>query len=276
MIDYKQYNYPNVPYASETIAVAGCGPTACADLLEVEPPVTAAWMQENGWAYPYQGTIYEGISACLTAFGADGRMIARDQDGQTNNTNFVKWKEEIQSGKTGVLLMHKVTSNYWTNGGHYIAVVGYSNNQYLVYDPASTVRTGWHYFSDFAGNISALYTCNRRWNDKIVVDGWWGPATTKAAQKKMGTYADGIISNQNKDMQKFMPNCQTQTWKFVSPSKLTTGSDLIRALQKMMGIPADGFCGMQTIKTLQKFLNVEADGYIGGKTVVAFQKWVNA
>ena len=274
-IDYKQYNYPNIPYAGESIAAAGCGPTAVADLLEISPIETAAWLQNNGYAVDHQGTIYEGIAACLSAYGANGKMIARDQDGQYDNEYFEAWRNAIKSGRMGILLMHKVVSNYWTNGGHYIAVVGYSNYQYLVYDPASTVRTGWHTFEDFAGDIAALYTSSIKWKDKLVVDGLWGKKTTKLAQKVFKTTQDGIISNQNQDMKKFLPNCQSTTWDFVSPSKLKTGSELVKAIQKMLGITEDGFFGMQTCRALQKFLGVTVDGYFGGESVSAFQNWLN-
>ena len=274
--DYKQYNYPDVPYAGESIAAAGCGPTAVADLLEVDPTETAAWMQNNGYAVNYQGTIYEGISACLTAYGAEGKMIARDQDGVYDNAYFEQWRHEIKSGKMGILLMHAVYSTYWTSGGHYIAIVAYKNNQYLVYDPASAVRTGWHPFSDFAGNIAALYTCNKSWKDGITVDGAWGKDTTRFAQKVFKTTEDGIISNQNKDMKKFLPNCQSPSWEFVSPSKLKRGSDLVRAIQKMLGITQDGFFGMETVRALQKFLGVTVDGYFGGQSVSAWQQWLNS
>ena len=43
MTDYKQYNYPWFPYAAETIASAGCGPTSCSDLLDIDPTKTAQW-----------------------------------------------------------------------------------------------------------------------------------------------------------------------------------------------------------------------------------------
>lgn len=274
-IDYKQYNYPNIPYAGESIALAGCGPTSCSDLLEIDPTETAAWMQNHGYAVDHQGTIYEGIAACLSAYGAEGKMIARDQDGQTSNAAFTKWKTAIQGGQEGILLMHNVVSSYWTSGGHYIAIVGYRNNQYLVYDPASTVRTGWHPFGDFAGNISALYTSSKTWKDGIIVDGFWGPATTLAAQRVFKTMQDGVISNQNRDMKKFLPNCQTSSWQFVAASKLDRGSDLVRAIQHMLGIEEDGFFGMQTVRALQKFLGVKVDGYFGGDSVKAFQMMIN-
>lgn len=161
--DYKQYNYPNIPYAGETIAIAGCGPTACSDILEIDPTITAEWLDSNGWTFPGQGTIYEGIAACLTHFGADGVMLASGLDGQLESPYFDQWMIEIQSGKEGILLMHNVYSSYWTSGGHYIAVVGYNDGQYLVYDPASDARTGWHPWSDFEGDIAAVYTSSRRW-----------------------------------------------------------------------------------------------------------------
>lgn len=275
--DYKQYDYPDFPYAAETIAIAGCGPCACADILDVDPTQTAQWLEGNGYAYPYQGTVYEGIAACLTAFGADGKMLARDMDGQTSAAVFRQWREIIQNGQMGILLMHNVVSNYWTNGGHYIAIVAWDEGKFLVYDPASPVRTGWHPWSDFSGNISALYTSSKRWDGgKIAVDGWWGPATTKLAQKVFKTTLDGLISNQNKDMQKFLPACQPESWRFVPASKLDKGSELVKAIQRMLGIPDDGFFGMKTCVALQQFLSVDVDGYFGPQSVAAWQRWLNS
>lgn len=275
-VDYKQYNYPYYPYAGETIAAAGCGPCAVADLIEIDPTKTADWMEAHGYAYPYQGTAYSGINACLTAFGANGKMIAQNQDGQYDNENFKKWRSEIQSGKEGVLLMHAVVSTYWTRGGHYIAIVGYKDGYYLVYDPASSARTGWHTFDDFAGDISALYTSSMRWDsEKLALDGYWGKATTKRAQSVFGTLRDGIVSNQSSSMTKYLTRCLSSSWEFVKPEKVKNGSSLVKAIQKKIGATADGVFGLKTAKAFQKWLGVEVDGYIGEKTVKAFQKWLN-
>lgn len=279
--DYKQGWYPNYPYAAETIAAAGCGPTSVADLLEIEPPEIADWMTKHGYAYPYQGTAYAGINAALTAYGADGKMIAQGQDGQTECQAFRTWRTAIQDGQMGILLMHGTKNgckdNYWTFGGHYIAVVSYSDGYYLVYDPASATRTGWHPFSDFAGDIAALYTSTLRWNDtKIAIDGWWGKGTTRKLQQVLSApLVDGIVSNQSRSMQKYLTHCISPSWEFVKPEAVKQGSSVIRLLQKKIGASADGVVGLKTIKALQKFLSVEQDGYFGDKSVRALQSWLN-
>jgi len=165
--DYKQYNY-NATYCGGSFASQGCGPTSVADLLEISPLTVADWMTANGYATTDgHGTYWGGINAALAAYGKDGKMLGSSMDGTYDCSIFEQWKNVIKSGCEGVLLMHNVVSPMWTTSGHYIAVVGYDANtdQYLVYDPASTVRTGWHPFSDFAGNICCLYTSSCRWGE---------------------------------------------------------------------------------------------------------------
>lgn len=164
--DYKQYNY-SAYYCDEPFAQSACGPTAVADLLNISPLTTANWMTQHGYASSHQGTIWSGISACLTAYGGKGVQInSYSVLGQRDNSIFTTWKQKIQSGCMGILLMGAGRNNYWTNGGHYIAIVSYSNGKYLVYDPASAARTGWHSFDDFAGNIKICYYSETiKWNN---------------------------------------------------------------------------------------------------------------
>ena len=167
--DYKQYNY-NASYCGGSFASQGCGPTSVADLLEISPLTVADWMTRNGYATTDgHGTYWGGINAALAAYNAGGRMIAQSMDGQYDCAAFNEWKSIIQGGYMGCLLMHNVVSNYWTNSGHYIAVVAYDakTDKYLVYDPASTTRTDWHPFSDFAGNICCLYTSTLKWGSVV-------------------------------------------------------------------------------------------------------------
>lgn len=164
--DYKQYNY-SAYYCNASFASQGCGPTSVADIINISPLTVAEWMTRNGYATTDgHGTYWEGISAALTAFGAGGRMLnGSSLLGIHNSPYFDTWKSVIRSGCMGVLLMGAGTSTYWTSSGHYVAVVKYdsSTDKYLVYDPASTTRTGWHPFSDFAGNIKILYTSTVPW-----------------------------------------------------------------------------------------------------------------
>lgn len=114
----------------------------------------------------------------------------------------------------------------------------------------------------------------------IAVDGKWGKATTTLAQQILGTTVDGKISKQSNGSKKYLQNASTSSWEFVI-SLRASGSNLIKAIQKMIGVKADGKCGKETVKALQNFLNKagyacgKADGYMGEKTVKAWQKYLN-
>lgn len=164
MTDYKQYDpaWALYPYAGETIQAAGCGPTADADIIEVaNPQKVASWMQAHGYASNGHGTEWSGIPAALRAWGIPASQLNYSSlYGVQSSAVFDAFKTHIQSGMCGVLLMGK---GYWTNGGHYIAIVGYKDGQYQVYDPASATRTGWHPWSDFAGQIKICFTAQKAW-----------------------------------------------------------------------------------------------------------------
>lgn len=111
-------------------------------------------------------------------------------------------------------------------------------------------------------------------SNKIDEDGEWGRATTRAAQRVFCTTIDGIVSRQIAKYRSYMPNCLTSSWDFRS-SGYSSGSALIKAIQRWCGASADGLCGPGTIKALQKKLGVKADGYMGPNTVKAFQTYLN-
>ena len=83
---------------------------------------------------------------------------------------------------------------------------------------------------------------------KLAVDGKWGAATTAAIQKALGTKVGGDWIN-NTDA---------------------------KALQKKLGVTADGQFGTNSNKALQKYLKVTADGVFGPNSVKALQKALNA
>lgn len=111
-------------------------------------------------------------------------------------------------------------------------------------------------------------------SDKIKVDGKWGPATTKKAQKVFGTKVDGIVSNQPYTNRQYLPNAYTASWEFKT-ERYDYGSSLIRAIQTKIGATVDGYFGPKSVKKFQQFLGVKIDGSMGPATVMAFQAWLN-
>ena len=119
--------------------------------------------------------------------------------------------------------------------------------------------------------------------EELEEDGKWGPKTTERSQKYFGTTVDGVVSNQPKGNEKYLPN--VYVWEFTSDYE--DGSDMIRAMQadlKEKGYytgKVDGWCGKMTVEALQKFLHDQGlytgniDGSMGPLTVKAWQKFLN-
>ena len=111
----------------------------------------------------------------------------------------------------------------------------------------------------------------------VSVDGIWGLKTTKLAQKVFGTTVDGKVSNQYASYKSKNPGLLSTTFEWeTKPSK--NGSQLIKAIQKKVGVTQDGFIGTKTIKAMQKWLGTTQDGYVSKPSamVKAFQKWLNS
>lgn len=115
--------------------------------------------------------------------------------------------------------------------------------------------------------------------DLLVVDGDWGKATTKACQKLLGTTQDGIVSGQSTSNKKYLLSVSTTSWEFTN--KKSTGSSMIRALQRLIGADVDGQFGKKSVIALQKYLKNEGyykgaiDGKCGKQTVKALQTFLN-
>lgn len=112
-------------------------------------------------------------------------------------------------------------------------------------------------------------------SDKIAEDGWWGPDTTRKAQKYFGTTLDGVISGQDRgDMRRInRGGLQYNTWSIGSG-----GSQLIRAIQRYIGADPDGYFGIDSCRKFQAKMGTTVDGYISGPSdaVREFQRRLNA
>lgn len=103
----------------------------------------------------------------------------------------------------------------------------------------------------------------------IAVDGWIGPASVTKWQQVMGTYVDGVISGQYAGNKKYLYR--------INSIQYTGGgnSALVRAVQRAVGVTADGYLGPNTVRAIQAHLGVSVDGYFGPATAMALQKRLN-
>lgn len=122
-------------------------------------------------------------------------------------------------------------------------------------------------------------------HDVIDVDGWWGSETTLWTQKMLGCeIQDGIVSFQAKSDKPCLPRCTPYvegkggSWQFDYDK---VGSNVIKAIQVLVGVDPDGHCGYLTVCGIQRFLAERGlydgaiDGSMGPDTVKGWQTFVN-
>src|SRR5699024_10853357 len=87
----------------------------------------------------------------------------------------------------------------------------------------------------------------------IKVDGKWGTDVTKGLQRVFGTPVDGKLSGQLKNSVTNALYSNTATFG-------GGGSVVVRAMQKKLGVTADGLLGPSSIRALQKRMGTPVDG----------------
>ena len=108
----------------------------------------------------------------------------------------------------------------------------------------------------------------------LDVDGLWGSATTRALQKALGTYADGIVDGQYAGNRPHLKAC-TIGWCW--DVSYGTGSPMVKALQRIIGCEADGVMGPDTVRALQTYLGFDQSGTLAypSETVAEMQRRLN-
>ena len=86
---------------------------------------------------------------------------------------------------------------------------------------------------------------------RICEDGW------KKLARKYGTKADGVVSHQSYKAAELGNGLVPRCWKYTG--RKSKGSPLIRAIQKDVGVKADGIAGEGTTRAIQKRLNSDPD-----------------
>lgn len=101
----------------------------------------------------------------------------------------------------------------------------------------------------------------------LDVDGKWGESTTKALQRVLGTPVDGEVSFQPVAYKAQNPGLLSG-WEW---TKNPRSSNVIEALQKKLGVTADGRIGPNTIKALQRKLGTGVDGKVSNPSPMVKQ-----
>ena len=112
-------------------------------------------------------------------------------------------------------------------------------------------------------------------DDKIAVDGFWGPSTTRRAQQIAGLVADGEVWGQYGGNRHRFKGC-TGGWKWDNSLK---GSPLIRWMQaNVLHIKADGIAGKDFANAMiRRYGNGYTDGKLDGPStaIAGFQRALN-
>lgn len=103
---------------------------------------------------------------------------------------------------------------------------------------------------------------------QIAVDGVIGAATVRRWQSVMGTTVDGVVSNQ-------LTVNYRPALVAVNHNKPYGQSQLVKAVQRVVGTTADGLLGPETTMAIQRRLGVVADGVLGRETAKALQRRLN-
>lgn len=196
-----------------------------------------------------------------TLFGMSGTKLKEISRGEVQRGDiFISGTSGGSAGSDGLLSNGSFIHCSYTHNG--IAVD--TNDAYM------SARLPHHFYR--IGGSGSANTDSKPQMVTLNVDGQFGNATAKRLQEYFDTTGkDGLISHQHK--QTFNQNIYAAQF-----DSSLTGSNVVKALQKFLGIRQDGLFGQSTIKPLQKHLGTTQDGTINpvSDSVRELQRRLNA
>ena len=265
----KNYN------GSSSMATAGCGPTSCAMIAygvdgKTTPLDTMRYMQKHGYAVRNQGTDWNGIPACLKAFGVQNVQEAPDM---------AKCWELMKKGYVGVFLFisGKRGGVTWTTSGHFVAVTGYKyeNGKHWVYVKDSysnsSLRNGWITYEDNMRNDVV-----KVWSGKLAIKKTtaYTPKTAYTGKLPTKTLKRGDKGKQVQYLKDFFK--WRFGWTFGNDVFGKGTEDCVKAFQKkyakQYGLKVDGVFGPASLKVAKKIVEKYEKKY--GPDPL--QKWYDA
>lgn len=208
------------------------------------------------------------------------KQTVSKSSGKPGDIVLFDWEQNSSSDHIGIIEKKNADGSYTCIEGN-TSVNNNSNGGQVMRRQRYQSQISWICRPKYTENSSVSSSSSSSTSSyKLTLDGQWGPTTTYRTQKVLGTVQDGIVSDQLTSCRKYLPNCLSTSWKFVSRS--TNGSAMVKAIQKLVGVSRDGKAGKNTVKAMQRFLNNKGyscgtvDGVMGYKTVVAWQKYINS
>lgn len=183
--NYKQFDpayHMIIGRGTMTMAQGGCGICATANIVGKNPVEVGTWMEQQGYIWPNEGTVHEGIVLTLKHYGIDSEYVTTEYlNGQMSSPYFNRLYDHVASGYCAILLVgglltktpRPCRNSYFTNAGHYDTICGARDGNLLMHDPASYARDGFHSIVDvqgrledsFNGNIKKIVLVNYTWKE---------------------------------------------------------------------------------------------------------------
>lgn len=123
-------------YGTSYIACAGCGPTCLSMVLlyltgntEYSPLTVARYAEANGYYITGQGTSWDLMRSGAAYFGLDSREISLSE---------TQMKRVLDQG---LPIICSVGPGDFTTEGHFIVIIGYTDEGFTVNDPNSILRS---------------------------------------------------------------------------------------------------------------------------------------
>lgn len=156
-----------------SMAASGCGPTAVADIVyntkkDITPAAVAEWLYKRG-DFGTSGTTRTGITDALGHYGYQCLYATPEHAGGAEWDFFVSlFKNMHEYLCWGIVLTvgrkNGGLDDYWTSGGHYLAITDYDpkTGRVFVRDPAGR-RTGYHDVGKLKYDTNAMWFITKQY-----------------------------------------------------------------------------------------------------------------
>ncbi|MET4548293.1 peptidoglycan amidohydrolase family protein [Lactococcus lactis] len=202
-----------------------------------------------------------------TLFGMSGTKLKEISRGEVQRGDiFISGTPGGSAGSDG----H--TGIFLSNGSFIHCSYAHNGIEVDTNDSYMSTRLPHHFYQIVGSGSGSGNTDNKPQMVMLNIDGQFGNATAKRLQEYFDTTGkDGVISHQYK--QTFNQNIYAAQF-----DSSLTGSNVVKALQRFLGIGQDGLFGKATIEALQKHLGTTQDGTISpvSDSVRELQRRLNA